>query len=199
MILLHAGCVEEVVRCLLMLGEVTAVLQRSQSTAELALAALRRIQHTSASSCDMFLWLQCRRLLAQALSSSSGSRWTGLSCVSVCEEGVLESQSCGDPELAALFLYTVACHLFLQRPCPLTEVQSHSQQALQHLESVPQLSQPGKFLQAQASLLLAESMAREGPVTKELATAFGGVYQLLQQQVGTCIICCTCLWFSLFS
>ena len=187
MCLLSPGFVEEVVRCLLLMGEVTAVLQRSQSTAQLALAALRRIQQASVSSCDMFLWLQCRQLLAQALVSSPSS---DLSCVSVCEEGVLESRSCGDPELAASFLYTVACHLFLRRPCPLTEVRSHTQQALQQLESVAQLSQQGQLLQAQLSLLLAESMAREGPVTKELATAFGGVYHLLQQQVH---INCTCI------
>ena len=189
------GCagVEVVVRCTLVLAEVALAMGHTLSATQLALAALRRIQlnHTSSSSgssCDMVLWLQCRRLLAQTVytSLSSGSSSLsppGLSCVLVCEEGIHESQSCGDPELAAVFLYMTACHLFLRRPCPLSEVQAHTQQALQQLESVPQLSQHGELLQAKASLLLAESMARLGPVKQELATAFRGVYKLLQRQV----------------
>ena len=182
-------------RSYLLLAEVALALNHTLSAAQLALSALRRIQHfhtttssSSSSSITMVHWLQCRKLLSQALSNPSTDGWckqlqSSLSCLRVCEEGAQESQDCGDPELAAQFLYIAASHLFLRRPCPIPEVMTYSQQALHQLESVPQLSLRGELLQVQASLLLAESMCRGGPVTSQVASAMTEICRLLQHQV----------------
>ena len=182
----------------LILADVALLHHHSLSAAQLSLSGLRVLQSVGKHyQGDLPLWMETKIKLAESLAlmqwpmkeALAGGMQSQFNCSVVCEQGVRESEACGDLETSALLCYINATHLLLQEPCLTSEVARLAQSCLDYLERIPRLSLRGKLVKARASLLLADVSCVTGEgVRVEMMTVYQGIEQMLINQVRTIII-----------
>ena len=172
-----------------MLADIALSLHHNLTAVKLCLAALRELQTIKeGTELDIYSWLNAKTKLVQCLVQV---KWPQdlplLDCSLICSEGINECEACGDIELHSQLLYISAIYHYSQQPSMLVEVIRLSQACLDQLNTSSHLSQAGKLLKAQVTLLLTEVLSLE-QVSIEIIKIYQGLVSLLEDQVSHLLI-----------
>lgn len=172
-----------------LLADIAFSLHHNLTAVTLCLAVLRELQTIKErTGLNLHTWLDAKTRLVQCLARV---KWPQdlprLDWSLICSEAINECEACGDVELHSQLLYISATYHYSQQPPTLIEVIRLSQACLDQLNTSSHVSQAGKLLKAQATLLLTEVLSLE-QVSTEIIKIYQGLVNLLEDQVSRYLI-----------